>query len=690
MSNRNWLKSMRIASKLTLISLSFALPIAVLLYFMIAGINHDIRFAELELLGNEYHRPLIGLMDHLPRHQVLVNRREGGESTADYQLSAQKADIDKELETLTAVDATTGIDLQFTDEGLGKRQREKARPHELVQNWKRLNDGLGSMTVQDSNRHHRELIDTVRTMITHAGDTSNLILDPDLDSYYLMDITLLALPQTQDRLAQIMAFGEDKLPAGNLDPQSRQQLAVFASLLSEVDFDRVVASSRFSLNEDANFYGTSASLQANLPPVLDRYIVDTEAFQQLLLKAAEAETESVTIDEFRRAGDAARVASFDLWNVAVQELDSLLQTRISDYQGRRQQALIYIALALTLALVLVYVVARSITQPINVCVESLQHLAAKDLTGDLQLDSGGEMGDIAAAVDQAAGGMREAIESIRSNAAALSTAARDQIAASQQMSTDAELTSSQASRAAQAAEQVNGNVQTVAQAAESIAASIREVAEQANEAAGVATDGVRIAETTNSSVAQLGKSSEDIGNVLKTITSIAEQTNLLALNATIEASRAGEVGKGFGVVANEVKELSRETAAAADEIREKIATIRRDTEAAVGAISRIGEIINQINATQTLIAQTVEKQTENTRQIGLNANEAARGTAEIARNISGVAEAAGNTSQGTQQTTSSARDLSRMAADLTALVGQFRCQNGQPNGEATAQPATTD
>ncbi|MBG0561004.1 hypothetical protein I4J89_05960 [Actinoplanes sp. NEAU-A11] len=93
-------------------------------------------------------------------------------------------------------------------------------------------------------------------------------------------------------------------------------------------------------------------------------------------------------------------------------------------------------------------------------------------------------------------------------------------------------------------------------------ASIREISENANSAAQVASGAVGVAQATNDTVAKLGTSSEEIGNVVKVITSIAEQTNLLALNATIEAARAGESGKGFAVVATEVKDLAQETAKA--------------------------------------------------------------------------------------------------------------------------------
>jgi methyl-accepting chemotaxis protein len=258
------------------------------------------------------------------------------------------------------------------------------------------------------------------------------------------------------------------------------------------------------------------------------------------------------------------------------------------------------------------------------------------------------------------------------NTHALASSSEELTSVSQQMSAAAEQTTAQANLVSAAAEQVSGNARTVSGSIENLVASIHEIARNAQDAAATARRAVAMAGSTSTTMAALGRSSDEIGAVVKVITSIAEQTNLLALNATIEAARAGDAGKGFAVVASEVKELARDTAKATEDIGARIEGMQGDAARAVAAIAEVGKVIEQIDSLQTRIATAVEEQSVTTGEIGRNIAEATTGSAEIAENIVQVAQAAQSTAEGAANTQVASQELSRMAQALQRLVDEYK------------------
>lgn len=350
-----------------LISIFFVMPDSLMLYFFITGINANIEFAELEKKGNAYQRPLEDLLELIPEHRMLAQTAGSGE-----QLAQKQAQIDAAFDALEAVDARLSADLQFTDEGLAKRHREHFRARTVRMEWEELRSGLGQLSPEAIAAQHLHLVADVRVMITHAGDQSNLILDPDLDSYYLMDVTLLGLPQTQDRMAAVLAFGAAILDQQTISNPERQQLAIYATMLKEADMERIVGSLQTALNEDANFYGRSATLQSRVPAALKEYSDATDHFISLMNHVAGTTGMEVKTADYVTAGNKARAASFQLWRIASEELDKFLQTRIDYYEHRRSSSLMVAALALLAAVGFVTFITRSISGPLRRQAEELQ------------------------------------------------------------------------------------------------------------------------------------------------------------------------------------------------------------------------------------------------------------------------------------------------------------------------------
>lgn len=365
--------------------------------------------------------------------------------------------------------------------------------------------------------------------------------------------------------------------------------------------------------------------------------------------------------------------------------EKLLKSDEESLKADTNAMVLTMAITTMLALVIGICVAVFLSRQISGSAQAVLHqteaIAAGDLSGEEAVQrSQDELGELTVAVNRMHANLKQMIQSIAGNAQNVANASEEFSAVSQQISANSEETSAQANAVSAATEQVNRGLQTVASATEEMSASIQEIAKNATEAAKVAEGAMKTATETNAIVAKLGESSAEIGQVIKVITSIAQKTDLLALNATVEAARAGEVGAGFAVVANEVKDLAKQTATATEDISRKIEAIQADARSAVKAIASISEVIGHVNDISGTIATAVEEQSATTSEMSRNVSEAAKGSGEVAQNIQGVAQAAQSTSQGATDSQKAAKELAHMSTQLQELVQRFRVtSNGHAN-----------
>jgi methyl-accepting chemotaxis protein len=253
----------------------------------------------------------------------------------------------------------------------------------------------------------------------------------------------------------------------------------------------------------------------------------------------------------------------------------------------------------------------------------------------------------------------------------VSSASAELEAAAGTLTRTADNTQQLSNSVASASEEASANVQSVASATEEMTGSVNEIGRQVQESSRIAHEAVKQAQQTDARIAELSQAAGRIGDVVKLITAIAEQTNLLALNATIEAARAGEAGRGFAVVASEVKALASQTAKATDEIGMQIAGMQTATQESVAAIKEIGGTILRISEIATTIASAVEEQGAATAEIARNVQQAAQGTAMVANNITEVNRGAGETGAASSQVLTSAQQLSGESSHLKLEVDKF-------------------
>jgi methyl-accepting chemotaxis protein len=349
-----------------------------------------------------------------------------------------------------------------------------------------------------------------------------------------------------------------------------------------------------------------------------------------------------------------------------------------------------------------WLLSRQITTPIHRTVVALKDIAEGegDLTARLDAERADELGEMGAWFNKFLGRLQETVKSIAHKATGVSAASTQLTATAQSLAQSAERTQAQSSQVAAAAEQMSANMssvhqstdamsgtfRTVAAAVEEMTASIGEVAKSADNAAKVAGTAAQLTRSSNDKVSALGAAANEIGRVIETIQDIAEQTNLLALNATIEAARAGEAGKGFSVVANEVKDLARQTAEATQDIRQRIERIQASTTESVNAIAAIDQVIVQVSQSSLAIATSVAEQRSATQEISSNlaqstrtidsvsknVSESVTASREISKSIAEVDSQARSTASCAEETSVAGKSMATLATELQGLVGQFK------------------
>ena len=268
--------------------------------------------------------------------------------------------------------------------------------------------------------------------------------------------------------------------------------------------------------------------------------------------------------------------------------------------------------------------------------------------------------------------LRRLIQQIIESAQQLGNSADQLTHISDMMASGSEQTSRQVHAVSINSQQMNQNINSVSTAAEEYTASIRDVSRNITEVAHLITVAVETTQAADTTITDLESRSVEIGEITKVITSITQQTNLLALNATIEAARAGEVGRGFVVVANEVKNLAKETALSAEDIARLIEAIRNSIHEAKDAITHVLEIVHQVNDLSDFITTAIEQQASTTKEISCNIMDVATGSDEITRSMSEVTSAANHSSENAVTVQRAAGELATLAEQLRHVVEQFK------------------
>lgn len=609
---------------------------------------------------------------------------------------------------------------QFESEG-------GAPPAEVIQARERFDPMLGTRAAADAflaQQDPQSRREAGRAFFVAVADASNLTLDPDLDSYYAMDIVIIRIPALHDAMAQLAASAATPDDIASRAVALDRTRAASEALNSSVD-------AAISGNGDG---GTRQALRDPAQTLGD-------VVSDLIARAERGE--AISEDEFDRAADG-------LWLAAGNELDRLLAARIARLSFNMYAWLAASLFALLIATGLIMAISRAMAGRIHDLVGAMSQLAEDNAQVAIPCqDDTNETGKIAQALtvfkaslvqrlrleaeaalvhEQTAEKLRqmqaqhedstkelafvvdavkrglnqlydgdltyrmserfpENFKSIRMDfnqtASRLEETMRAILHAAESMRATARSISSSADNLSHRTEQQAAGLEETAAALEQITATVQNnagnaqrVREVATEAGNEAAASGVVLTRTRDAMAKIERSSNEVGRILGVIDEIAFQTNLLALNAGVEAARAGEAGRGFAVVATEVRALAQRSSEAAKDIKQLITSSTVDVETGVGLVGDTAEALERI-------AQRVAEINALVATVAASADEEARGVAEVNAAVTQMDQITQQNAAMVEESTAASHDLAEEADTLAKLVQRFKV--GSMNLEAAAR-----
>ena len=609
--------SLKISQKLLLSILSFSVPILMLLYFTVSGISNNINVANLEISGNRLLEPLTHLLVLVPQHQRLTRLARAGDNSVLNNLENVTNLIENSFQSLDRETKAVGESLQITPTGLKSAHMEQLLPAKIADQWQVLRRQT-SGAQPELERQYNDLKQGISGLISRVGDTSNLILDPVLDSYYLMDVILLAIPQAQQRVGEILLFSDSLALQTQLTNEERVKLEVYASLLKQTDLERILQGVSTSIRENKNFFGVVPSLEKNIPPVLNFYKTGVTSFSEILIQLARTGKGNIPDKDFLKQGEEVFSQGTELWTVARQELDKIIERRIQYYENQKFIYLVLSLTALALSSFFVFKVSRDISDRLESVVSITREIAQGNLTPNIHVDSQDEIGQLLLAVQYMVEDLSSLIRNTQESGIKVSASATQLVATTKQQE-------AVVMNQAESTGDVMKSLKEISQIIENLVDKMGEVASKSEATAEFASNGKSDLVDMEQNMQNMENASKNIYSRLQTIkdkgenitvvtttmAKVAENINILSLNAAIEAEKAGEYGRGFAVVSREIRRLADQTTVSALEIEQIVQdmqlSVSHGVEEVEKFITKVSDGVTNISKISTEFSKIIEQ-----------------------------------------------------------------------------------
>ena len=660
--------SFRYSAKFGLIFGVILIPLVVLNVMLVSKIGDSVDFLKNEQQGLAYLKIARLPIEDIQQHRGMTSAYLNGNKDFQGRIMQKRGDVEKHLASLAAIDKKLGG-------SLGTDNRLQA----ILSQWKTIQNNSLSGEPGDNIKAHNALIADILGLMSRVADTSEITLDPTLDSYYLGDALINRLTNLTENMGQARAVGSGAAAAGKFTPAAYTKLAVLAENIKNHnhDLDKGLAAV-FDFNPELKKI-LGSQVAANNEAI---HKMETMLHHDLL----DVDAITVSSDIVFDTATQAISKTYGLFDAIAPVLDELFADRIAAHQSDEISA---IAIAVVVLLVIAYLFAGlyfSVNESVQRMHHATQQLADGNLTARVNLTSRDEMSDIAHSFNQMAGGFSDTVQGIMASSAQLSTAAEEMSAVTMQTSHGIQEQQSQTDQLATAMNEMAATVQEVARHAMEAANAASTANDESTKGRQVVNNAVNTIDALSEAISRAAEAiqrveadSDRIGTVLDVIRGIAEQTNLLALNAAIEAARAGEQGRGFAVVADEVRTLAGRTQSSTQEIQKMIESLQAGSKEAVHLMGQSREQAQsgveqtaKAGDALTAIADEVARINDMNTQIASAAEEQSSVAEEINLNVVTINQVGDESAQGAEQTARASEDLAKLAADLQQMVAQFK------------------